>query len=114
VTVIEGVLSEEPNANAVVMGDLNSVYDSYPIDILRDAGLRHMFEVLPARERYTYIFEGVSQVLDHILVTPNMMDALRRVAILRVDADFPPPEPEDESPRRKSDHDPLIAVFGLE
>jgi len=94
------------------MGDLNSFFDSQPVQALRDAGLKHVLDFLPEEERYTYIFQGASQVLDHILVTPNLYDMLQDVVILHVNADFPPPDPEDDSPIRKSDHDPIIAIFG--
>jgi len=113
VTVMEEILAENPDAYLSVMGDLNSYYDALPIDTLRMAGLVHVFEVLPASERYTYIYRGASQVLDHILVTPNLMDLLRRVDVLHVNADFAPAVPGDGSPQRKSDHDPVIAVFSL-
>ena len=113
VTVMEEILAENPGAYLSVMGDLNSYYDALPIDTLRGAELVHVFEVLPASERYTYIYQGASQVLDHILVTPNLMDLLRRVDVLHVNADFAPAQPGDSSPQRKSDHDPVVAVFSL-
>ncbi len=113
VTVMEEILAEKPGAYLSVMGDLNSYYDALPIDTLREAGLVHVFEELPASERYTYIYQGASQVLDHILVTPNLMELLRRVDVLHVNADFAPAVPGDTSPQRKSDHDPVIAVFAL-
>ena len=72
-----------------------------------------MFEILPDEDRYTYIFEGVSQTIDHILVTPTLWDRLIRVEVLHADADYPPPDPEDTSPERKSDHDPVVATFSL-
>jgi predicted extracellular nuclease len=113
VAIVEEVQAEEPEAYVAVIGDLNSFYQSPPIDILRQAGLRHVFERLAEDERYTYIFEGVSQTLDHILVTPSLMTLLRRVEVLRTNTDYPPPEPADDSPRRKSDHDPVVATFSL-
>jgi len=113
VTVMEEILAENPGAYLSVVGDLNSYYDALPIDTLREAGLVHVFEELPASERYTYIYRGASQVLDHILVTPNLMELLRRVDVLHVNADFAPAVPGDSSPQRKSDHDPVISVFSL-
>ncbi len=113
VTVIEEILAENPGAHLSVMGDLNSFYDALPMDTLQEAGLVHVFEALPEDERYTYIYQGASQALDHILVTPGLMDLLRRVEVLHVNADFSPAVPGDSSPQRKSDHDPVIAVFSL-
>jgi uncharacterized protein len=113
VSVAVDILAQNPGAYLAVMGDLNSYYDAKPIDTLRAGGLLHVFEMLPDDERYTYIYQGASQVLDHILVTPELMDLLRRVDILHLNADFAPSEPGDESPLRASDHDPVIAVFSL-
>ncbi|MEA3351828.1 MAG: endonuclease/exonuclease/phosphatase family protein [Chloroflexota bacterium] len=114
VTVLEELLAKNPDAYVAVMGDLNSYYDSLPIDTLRDAGLIHVFEMLPENERYTYIYQGQSQVLDHILITPSLLEMLRRVDVLHVNADYTLPDPADESPMRKSDHDPVVVVFSLE
>jgi predicted extracellular nuclease len=113
VSLLEDVLAEDSDAHIVILGDLNSYYDAKPIDLLREAGLRHVFEFLDPNERYTYIYQGASQALDHILVTPGLMDMLRRVEIFHTNADFPPADPGDASPLHKSDHDPVIAVFGM-
>ncbi len=113
IEVMEGVLAENPGAYYAVIGDLNSFFDSLPIHTLRNAGLAHVFDVLPESERYNYIYQGASQTLDHILVTPSLFDLLLRVEILHVNADFAPPLRGDESPLRKSDHDPIVATFSL-
>jgi predicted extracellular nuclease len=111
VTVFEEFVADNQDAHFAVLGDLNSFFDSKPLDVLRQAGLEHVFEVLEPDERYTYIFEGASQSLDHILVTDNLMQLLERVDILHTNADFPPADPDDPSPIHKSDHDPVIARF---
>ncbi|MFA9491290.1 MAG: lamin tail domain-containing protein [Anaerolineales bacterium] len=111
IQVMEKLLAEDPTAQFIILGDLNSFYDSRPIEILREAGLMHVFENLPLGERYNYIYQGVSQTLDHILISPELMDAFQKVVLLHVNADFPPAETGDPSPIRKSDHDPVIAIF---
>jgi len=113
VSLLEGVLAEDPDAQVIILGDLNSYYDAKPIDILREAGLRHVFEILDPDERYTYIYQGASQVLDHILITQGLMDILRRVEIFHTNADYPPSDPGDASPLHQSDHDPIVAIFGI-
>jgi predicted extracellular nuclease len=113
VEVLEQILADDPDAYAAVIGDLNSFYDSPPIDTLRAASLQHIFDLLPPEERYTYIYEGVSQTLDHILLTPELFSLIRRIEVLHVNADFPPPPPGDESPQHKSDHDPVVVTFSL-
>ena len=62
-------------------------------------------------ERYSYIYEGVSQLIDHILATPSLAEHLAWAQSVHVNADYPLPLPETEDPHRSSDHDPVIAVF---
>jgi predicted extracellular nuclease len=37
------------------------------LGILKNTGLTDLVGTLPPEERYTYVFEGNSQVLDHIM-----------------------------------------------
>jgi uncharacterized repeat protein (TIGR01451 family) len=113
VTVMEQILAEDPEAHVAVLGDLNSFLDSLPIQTLEDGGLVHTIDILPEEQRYNYVYQGESQVLDHILVTSNLMDLLDMLVVLHVNADYPLPAPDDTSPLRKSDHDPVVAVFYL-
>ncbi|MGC9468949.1 MAG: lamin tail domain-containing protein [Anaerolineae bacterium] len=107
----EELLSEDPSAYVVVMGDLNSFYDSPPVDVLREVGLRHVYDQVALPHPYTYVYQGESETLDHILVSSELYDNLTSVEALHLNADFPPPMPGDPSPQRSSDHDPLVAVF---
>ncbi len=111
VEIIDQLQAADPYAHFVVLGDLNSFYDSLPIDVLRDSGLRHVFELLPLNEQYTYLYQGVAQTLDHILVSPSLWAALEEVNVLHTNADFAMPDSEDESPIHKSDHDPVIVIL---
>ena len=114
VTLVQRILAHDPQAHIIVMGDLNSFYDSPPLDVFREAGLRHVYEFVEPDRPYTYIFQGESETLDHILVTPSLYDGLARVTVLHVNADYPPPIPDDPSARAVSDHDALVAIFSLE
>jgi hypothetical protein len=105
------ILGREPEALVAVIGDLNSYYESPPIETLREAGLAHIFDALPADQRYTYIYQGISQTLDHVLVSLPLFERLQWVDVLHTNADFPPPLAGDDSALHKSDHDPVIAVF---
>ena len=111
VEVLAQILRDHPDAYVAVIGDLNSFYDSRPINTLREAGMNHVFEIIPEDARYSYIFQGLSQTLDHILVTPALFELLTRTEVLHVNADFGPADPGDPSPIRTSDHDPVVAVF---
>ena len=113
VTVMEQILSADPDSNIIITGDLNSYYDSPPIAILRDAGLSHAFDVLQPEERYTYIYEGASQTLDHIMMTKWLYEIFDTVNPLHINADYTIPIAGDESPTHKSDHDPVIVILNL-
>jgi predicted extracellular nuclease len=54
---------------------------------------------LPADEQYTYVYEGNSQVLDHILLSPAFMTGNRGYDIVHVNAEFAD---------QVSDHDPQV------
>ena len=61
---------------------------------------------LPVEERCRYVFEGNSQVLDHLLVSPELRGALvpGGFDIVHVNAEYAD---------QVSDHDPLVARFEL-
>jgi predicted extracellular nuclease len=113
-SLVKQVQEQEPDAFIVVLGDLNSFYESPPIDTLRDGGLRHVYEFVAPEIPYTYIYEGESETLDHILVSPPLYEHLIQVEALHIDADFSLAAPDDATPRHVSDHDPLIAIFGFD
>lgn len=95
---VDQLLTADPGANVVVAGDLND-YQFSPALAELTAGhrLTDLIATLPPAERYSYVYEGSSQVLDHILVSP----ALRRVDydVVHVNAEFA---------EQASDHDPQI------
>jgi len=116
--LVDQILAADPDAYVVVLGDLNDYYDSAPLRALTEGHtpggqLVNVLGALPPEERYSYIFQGVSQLLDHVLVTPALADGCVRVDVLHINADYPPSDPEDPSPRHCSDHDPVVAVFEL-
>jgi predicted extracellular nuclease len=67
---VSEVLARDRRASIVVLGDLNDFEFSQTADILAgDGSLVDLPRTLPRPERYTYVFEGNSQVLDHILIS---------------------------------------------
>jgi predicted extracellular nuclease len=110
--IVQEIQAREPDARIAILGDLNTFPDTPSINLLREGGLLHVFEQLPPEERYTYIFQGESETLDHILVTPALAKLINAVYVLHINADFPPSTPDDESPQRTSDHDPVVVWFG--
>ena len=96
------VVSADPNARVLVLGDLNDFEFSTalatlqgPEPILHDLALD-----LPQPERYSYVFEGNSQTLDHIVASLALVPAVRAFDAVHVNSEF-----ADQT----SDHDPLVA-----
>ncbi len=107
------LLDENPLAYLAIIGDLNSYPDSLPLKTIESGGFRNLIEDLESGERYTYIYQGNSQVLDHILVNGSLDALLVEVQVLHNQADFTLPFSGDDSPQHKSDHDPVLAIFVL-
>ncbi len=112
-SLVERILADDPEAYVLVLGDLNSFYQSAPLDALRETGLRHVYEFVEPYRPYSYIYQGESETLDHILMTPALYEYLVGVEAVHINADYPPPVSDDPSARRVSDHDPVVAIFAL-
>jgi len=68
----------------------------------------------PPSERYSYVFDGNAQALDHVLVNRALIHdtTARRLEHARIGADFPETARNDgATPLRLSDHDPAVAYF---
>src|SRR5439155_1124710 len=76
--------------------------------------LTDLVDTVPVEQRYSYSFDGNAQVIDHILVTGNLLASFASVQFARTDADFPESLRNDPTrPERISDHDPVVATFNL-
>ena len=76
----------------------------------------NLTDALPATSRYTFIFEGTPQALDHVLVNTVAHSYVQRYAIARANADFPESSSagfagNPSRPERSSDHDMPVAYF---
>jgi len=101
---VDEILAADANAKVVVLGDINDFEFSEAMQILAGDVLTPLITTLPQAERYSYVFEGNSQALDHILVSKALRDALVEYDIVHVNAEF-----SDQV----SDHDPQVARFKL-
>ncbi len=110
--IVQERLDADPNAAVAVLGDLNDYLGSAPLAALAtqpEPDLEHLYDRLRPLDRYTYIFNGASQVLDHILVTPALAANVGEVAPVRVNAEFPALlVPAADDVRHASDHDPVV------
>ncbi len=79
---------------------------------LVDPNLDDTVNQIAAEQRYSYIEDGTAQVLDHILVSSNMLTRFASLAFGRCNADFPESLRGNATrPERLSDHDPVVAYF---
>jgi len=102
---VDAQLTSNPDANIVVVGDFNEFEFISPLNILEQS-LTNLTETLPENERYTFIFDGNSQSLDHILVSSNLASDAE-FDIVHVNTEFA------ATNQRASDHDPLLTRLTL-
>ena len=109
--LVQARLDADPTAHVVVLGDLNDYYQSGPVETLRlgvEPPMLHLYDYLPAQDRYTYIYNGASQVLDHILVTPGLAPFVALVDPVRINANYTAGMADQVANlARSSDHDPV-------
>ncbi|MFE9123842.1 lamin tail domain-containing protein [Streptomyces sp. NPDC007148] len=100
-TFVSGVLAKDRKAQVVVLGDLNDYQFSKPLATLTAGGvLKDLINTLPVNERYSYVYDGNSQTLDHILVSPAIKKF--QYQVVHINAEF-----SDQT----SDHDPQVVRF---
>ncbi|MBK1704696.1 endonuclease/exonuclease/phosphatase family protein [Halochromatium glycolicum] len=100
------LLAADPAAKIVVLGDFNEFEFVSPLLDLEDTGLTNLTWRLDENERYSFIFQGNSQSLDHILVSDSLVDAAL-FDIVHLNAEFA------ETASRASDHEPLLAALAF-
>ncbi len=65
-------------------------------------------------DQYSFVFDGIAQTLDHILVNVPAAGRFSRIAYARNDADFPESFRNDATrPERLSDHDMPVGYFSF-
>ena len=101
---VDQILAADPQANVIVLGDVNDFDFSETVQILEGAVLTTLMDTLAPGERYSYVFEGNSQVLDQILVSNNLRGFPLEYDPVHVNAEF-----ADQA----SDHDPQVVRLDL-
>ncbi|MBP2340217.1 putative extracellular nuclease [Saccharothrix coeruleofusca] len=95
---VDQVKSVDRGANVVLAGDINDYQFSPALGTLTSGGaIVDLISTLPPNERYSYVHEGNSQTLDHILISSNM--TRYRYDVVHINAEF-----ADQA----SDHDPQV------
>lgn len=124
--LLDRLFDAEPNAMIVVAGDFNAHPDEVPVEAIRGAVVntdnpalyfREMIpceHTIPETSRYTFIHRGTKRMLDHMLISREMLKYYRTSEIhnetlndesisFATDLKFP-----------ESDHAPFIAEFDVD
>ncbi|MEU6006051.1 lamin tail domain-containing protein [Streptomyces sp. NPDC047453] len=90
----------DPKALIVSLGDFNDFQFSPAMKTLTGDGkqLTDLMNTLPVEERYSYVYQGNSQVLDHMMVNPSMLNHVT-YDVVHINSEF-----ADQT----SDHDPQV------
>ncbi|MFC4943819.1 endonuclease/exonuclease/phosphatase family protein [Pseudonocardia sp. GCM10023141] len=121
--LVDTILTADPDAMIIVAGDFNATPDEVPVQAIRgaventgngDLARRVLVPIentVPASSRYTLYHQGRGEMLDHMLVTRNMLAGYRgseihnevlhdESAAFAIDRKYP-----------ESDHAPVVATF---
>ncbi|MEU0729440.1 endonuclease/exonuclease/phosphatase family protein [Streptomyces sp. NPDC006140] len=101
---VKDILDTQKNADVITLGDINDFEFSQTTKLLEGRGeLWSAIKSLPRNERYSYVYQGNSQVLDQILISPS----IRRDCDFEYDSVHVNAEFNDQI----SDHDPQVLRF---
>ncbi|WP_058754284.1 endonuclease/exonuclease/phosphatase [Sphingomonas endophytica] len=101
-------LAADPSLNVAILGDWNGFYFEQAQTQLTDPAQGGKFTnlntLLPEEERYSYMFQGNAQQIDHIVVTGGLIEGASYDAV-HLNAEF--------GGDRPTDHDPQLALLKL-
>jgi predicted extracellular nuclease len=117
-----GLVKDVPGP--LVLGDLNAYSEEDPIDTLEAGGMTSLTKrFVPARQRYSYLFDGLAGELDHMFAGKQLLKRVTSATIWHINADEPrvldydtefnPPGLYRPDAYRSSDHDPLVVGLTL-
>jgi predicted extracellular nuclease len=131
--LVQARLAARPDERLVLVGDFNAFQFSdglvdvigtikgspapasdvaLPTADVLDPDLVNLIDALPPAERYSFVFDGNAQVLDHVIVSPAALASVSGIAFARGNADAPETARNVvDSSSRISDHDAAVAYF---
>jgi hypothetical protein len=104
---IDARLGADPDANIAVLGDFNGFSWEGSVTALTNGGkMQDLNTLLTAEERYSYVFDGNAQAIDHIVATKGLFQVAQFDAV-HLNAEL------TEQFQLSTDHDPQLALFRL-
>ncbi|MEC4813126.1 MAG: Calx-beta domain-containing protein [Scytonema sp. PMC 1069.18] len=104
---VDSILASNSDANVVVQGDFNEFEFISPLNTLEQSLTNLTETLLTDKERYSFIFDGNSQALDHTLISTNLANNGAEYDIVHVNTEFA------DTAQRASDHDPVLARLNV-
>jgi uncharacterized protein len=126
-------LDDDPDEQILAIGDINAFEfnDGYvdvagtlrgvpaprdqvimPTRDALDPDLTNLLELRAPHERYSYVFDGTAQTLDHMMATAGLLARVTAFMHVRGNADSPEIWRSDATrPERVSDHDPALVYI---
>ena len=102
---VDQLLERNRDARVVVLGDLNEALPFAGVAALSAPPMANLALGLDLGDRYSFNFEGSSDLLDHIVVSPSLAKGAE-LDIVHVNSNCP-------DSVRTSDHDPVVARVRL-
>lgn len=113
-------LGLDDTGRVIITGDFNSfrndeTVEKDTLDTFEDAGYFNQVDLIPEDRRFTFVFEGRVQFLDHLLVQRPLVNRVAAVDSSKLDSDVPFPvfAGNDATGWATSDHDPIVAYIEL-
>ncbi|MBK7705732.1 MAG: hypothetical protein IPJ30_08100 [Acidobacteria bacterium] len=86
-----------------------------PADDVIDPDLVNLVDLINKEVRYSYVFDGNAQVIDHFIVNEAFRKSVAGFGFAHFNADYPEIYRNDPNRvERFSDHDAAVAFFNLE
>ncbi len=104
---VKRILEAKPNANIIVLGDINDFYWTKTVNTLMGSQLKNTVYSLPEKNRYSYIHEGNGQIMDHIFLSELLYNKMESFQIVHLNTGTPEMD-------AFSDHDPVIVYLNMQ
>lgn len=103
---VDRLLGGDPDARIIVLGDLNESEKFAGVAALAAPPMKNLVTEVAEADRYTYNFEGASEVIDHIVVSEALAKGAE-VDLVHLNSNCP-------DSQRLSDHDPVVARLAID
>jgi VCBS repeat-containing protein len=104
---VNNSLATNPALKLGVLGDFNGFYFEDAVGTIEATGLLDLHRTLASEERYSYVFDGNLQAIDHMIVSGGLLSGAMFDAV-HINAE------QTSTTPRGTDHDPILGRFVIE